>query len=44
MLQDSLGQRTTIRFFNQRQNPELPADRFRFEVPEGADLIIDPGV
>ncbi|GGO76899.1 outer-membrane lipoprotein carrier protein [Marinobacterium nitratireducens] len=44
MLQDSLGQRTTIRFFNQRQNPELPMERFRFEVPEDVDLIIDPGV
>ncbi|NVK41221.1 MAG: outer membrane lipoprotein chaperone LolA [Oceanospirillaceae bacterium] len=44
MLQDSLGQRTTIRFFNQQQNPELPAERFSFEVPKDADLIIDPGV
>lgn len=44
MLEDSLGQRTTIRFFNQRLNPELPGDLFSFEVPEGADLIVDPGV
>ena len=43
MLEDSLGQRTSIQFHNQQQNPELASDLFSFVVPEGADLIIDPG-
>ncbi len=43
MLEDSLGQRTTIQFHNQQQNPILGADLFNFNVPDGADLIVDPG-
>jgi outer membrane lipoprotein carrier protein len=43
MLEDSLGQRTTIAFHNQQQNPSLAADLFSFDVPAGADLIVDPG-
>ena len=44
MLEDSLGQRTTILFNDQQVNPDFSEDMFRFELPEGADLIVDPGV
>ena len=41
MLEDSLGQRTTILFKGQQLNPELAAEQFYFRVPEGTDLIVD---
>ncbi len=44
MLEDSLGQRTTIIFSGQQINPQFSAGMFRFELPQGADLIVDPGV
>lgn len=41
MLEDTLGQRTTIVFQNQQINPEFSANQFQFVLPEGADLILD---
>ena len=41
MLEDTLGQRTTIVFQNQQINPEFSAEQFQFVLPEGADLILD---
>lgn len=41
MLEDTLGQRTTIVFSNQQINPELDAEVFRFALPAGVDLIVD---
>lgn len=39
VLFDHFGQRTVIRFTDERVNADLPADTFRFEVPEGVDVI-----
>ncbi|MBF0339802.1 MAG: outer membrane lipoprotein chaperone LolA [Magnetococcales bacterium] len=39
LVEDSLKHRSRIRFLNWRANPDLPAERFRFEVPKGVDLI-----
>lgn len=36
---DGFGQRSLLRFAGLQANVELPAGRFRFVVPEGADLI-----
>jgi outer membrane lipoprotein carrier protein len=36
---DSFGQRTQLLFSDFKANPSLAADRFRFSVPAGADLI-----
>ena len=36
---DSFGQRTQLLFSEFKANPPLPADRFRFSVPPGADVI-----
>lgn len=41
MLEDSLGQRTSLVFFEQQRNPELNEATFFFRVPADADLIID---
>ena len=41
MLEDSLGQRTTILFKEQQLNPDISAEQFYFRVPEGTDLIVD---
>mgnify|MGYP000032353027 FL=1 len=41
MLEDTLGQRTTIVFANQQINPEMAPEEFEFELPEGADLILE---
>lgn len=38
-LVDSLGQTTRIYFSEVRQNPDLAAEMFAFEVPAGADVI-----
>lgn len=43
MLEDSLGQRTTILLKNQQRNPALADDHFVFTVPDGTDLIINEG-
>jgi len=36
---DQLGQRTTLTFTNFSRNPAIPASRFRFSPPKGADVI-----
>jgi outer membrane lipoprotein carrier protein len=36
---DSFGQRSVLQFSGFVPNPALPADRFRFVVPAGADVI-----
>lgn len=36
---DSFGQRTRLLFSDFKANPSLAAERFRFSVPPGADLI-----
>jgi outer membrane lipoprotein carrier protein len=41
MLEDSLGQRTSIVFSEQQLNPELDEQLFYFRVPADADLLVD---
>lgn len=41
-LTDLLGQTTRIRLENVQRNPDIPADRFAFTPPEGADVIGKP--
>ncbi len=41
MLEDSLGQRTSIVFSEQQLNPELNEQTFYFRVPAEADLLVD---
>ncbi len=41
-LRDRFDQATQIRFSSVRMNPELDAERFRFEPPEGVDVIGRP--
>lgn len=41
-MRDHFGQTTVIRFTRLRANPSLPADRFRFTPPAGADVIGAP--
>lgn len=43
ILEDAFGMRTEIRFEAVSRNPPLSAELFRFEVPEGADVIGDAG-
>ncbi|WP_223422637.1 outer membrane lipoprotein chaperone LolA [Alcanivorax limicola] len=38
-LEDALGQQTTIEFSNVRMNQSIDPARFRFEIPDGADVI-----
>lgn len=38
-LVDSVGQRTDILFNNVKVNQPVPASKFRFDVPKGADVI-----
>jgi len=40
--EDTIGDRTEIRFSEWRRNPALPADRFAFTPPKGVDVIGDP--
>ena len=40
-MEDSLGQRTSIVFENQKLNPGLPENTFTFSPPEGTDIIIE---
>lgn len=40
-MQDSLGQRTSILFNNQKLNPDYSNDAFRFNPPEGTDVIVE---
>ena len=41
MLEDALGQRTSVVFYEQQLNPGLDAETFYFRVPADADLIVD---
>lgn len=41
MLEDSLGQRTSIVFHDQDVNPQLDEQTFFFRVPADADLLVD---
>jgi outer membrane lipoprotein carrier protein len=42
-LADKLGQTTLLEFSNLKRNPPLEAALFEFKVPQGADVIGDPG-
>ncbi|TCM69788.1 outer membrane lipoprotein carrier protein [Acinetobacter calcoaceticus] len=39
VLQDALGQTTTVRFSNVQVNPSIPASVFNFTPPKGTDII-----
>jgi outer membrane lipoprotein carrier protein len=39
VLYDQFGQQTRIRFSDMRLNPGFPSRIFRFEAPEGVDVI-----
>ncbi len=39
---DGFGNRTEIRFLNGKRNKSISADRFRFSVPAGTDIIGTP--
>ncbi|WP_018231612.1 outer membrane lipoprotein chaperone LolA [Thioalkalivibrio thiocyanodenitrificans] len=39
VLYDQFGQQTRIRFTDMSLNPDFPARTFRFEAPEGVDII-----
>ncbi|WP_130803282.1 outer membrane lipoprotein chaperone LolA [Acinetobacter ihumii] len=39
ILQDSLGQTTSVRFNNVKLNPSIPASTFNFTPPKGTDII-----
>jgi outer membrane lipoprotein carrier protein len=39
ILQDSLGQTTTVRFNNVQVNAAIPASTFNFVPPKGTDII-----
>lgn len=41
-LLDNLGQTTRIRFHDVSRNVDIPAERFTFSPPQGADLIGEP--
>lgn len=40
-MEDSLGQRTSILFENQKLNPDFSDSVFTFDPPEGTDIIIE---
>lgn len=40
-MEDSLGQKTSILFNNQKLNPDFSAESFMFVPPEGTDVIIE---
>ena len=42
LFEDTLGDRTEIRFSDWKRNPQLPADTFRFAPPPGVDVVGDP--
>ena len=41
MLEDSLGQRTSLVFFDQELNPKQDESLYFFRIPAGADVIVD---
>lgn len=42
-LEDSLGQRSSVQFYDQQLNPQLSEDQFQFVIPEGTDVMYDQG-
>lgn len=40
-LNDMFGNKTVLRFSQMRRNPSIPAQKFRFTPPRGADLLSD---
>lgn len=42
-LEDSLGQRSSVQFFEQQLNPDISESQFRFDIPEGTDVMYDNG-
>lgn len=40
--EDTIGDRTEIRFSEWKRNPQLPVDSFKFTPPPGVDVIGDP--
>ena len=40
--EDTLGDKTEIRFSDWKRNPQLAADAFKFTPPKGVDVIGDP--
>lgn len=40
--EDTLGDRTEIRFSDWKRNPQLPAGSFKFTPPPGVDVVGDP--
>ncbi len=44
LLEDSLGQRTSIILDDIQVDPEVDESRFDFVPPQGVDVILDPGV
>ena len=40
--EDTLGDKTEIRFSDWKRNPPLPPDAFRFTPPPGVDVVGDP--
>jgi len=40
--EDTLGDRTEIRFTDWKRNPALPVNAFRFTPPKGVDVVGDP--
>jgi outer membrane lipoprotein carrier protein len=42
VLTDAFGQTTELTFTSVERNPSLPADRFRFTPPQGADVVGKP--
>jgi outer membrane lipoprotein carrier protein len=40
--EDTLGDKTEIRFSDWKRNPQLAADAFKFQPPKGVDVIGDP--
>ncbi len=42
LFEDTLGDKTEIRFSDWRRNPPLPGDAFKFTPPKGVDIVGDP--
>ncbi len=40
-MEDAFGLRTEIRVLSSQRNPDLSADLFEFEAPEGVDIVGD---
>jgi len=40
--EDTIGDKTEIRFSDWKRNPQLPSDAFKFTPPPGVDVVGDP--